>query len=69
MTSNSIREFFIVERQSSYHDNFFVSVERIIQFSVFAFENRIQREIKFIFVENFKSKTKHQVKISEKSFV
>ena len=59
MTSSSIRELFTVERQSSYHDNFFISVERIIQSSVFVFENRIQREITFILVENFESKIKH----------
>ena len=59
MTLNSIREFFTVERQSLYYDNFFVSIEQIIQFSIFVFKNRIQQKIKFILVENSESKTKH----------
>ena len=59
ITSNSIREHFNIKCQSLYHDNLFAFIKRTFRFSISVFDDRIQREIKFILVEYCESKTKH----------
>ena len=59
ITSNSIQKHFNIERQSSYYNNLFAFIERIFRFSIFIFDDCIQREIKFIFVEYRETKIKH----------